>query len=82
MKQIIHAHPTILNILGKAQPSASGYRLIRYCLPLQTADGILLFHTLTREMLLLTPEEYADALNCAYLREHWFAVPESLCEEE
>lgn len=82
MKQIIHAHPTILNILGKAQPSASGCRLIRYCLPLQTADGILLFHTLTREMLLLTPEEYADALTCAYLREHWFVVPETLCEKE
>lgn len=82
MKQIIYAHPTILNILGKAQPFTSGYRLIKYCLPLQTADGILLFHTLTRELLLLTPEEYADALGSAYLREHWFAVPESLCEEE
>lgn len=82
MKQIINAHHTILNILGKAQPSASGYRLMKYCISLQTADGILLFHTLTRELLLLTPEEYADALTSAYLREHWFVIPETLCEKE
>lgn len=82
MKQIINAHHTILNILGKPQPSASGYRLMKYCTPLQTKDGILLFHTLTRELLLLTPEEYANALTSAYLREHWFVVPETICEKE
>ena len=82
MKQIINAHHTILNILGKAQPPQPGDRLIKYCLTLQTGDGVLLFHTLTRELLLLTPEEYADAPANAYLREHWFTVPETFCEKE
>lgn len=82
MKQIINAHHTILNILGKAQLSRQGNRLSKYCLALQTGDGVLLFHTLTRELLLLTPEEYANAPTNAYLQEHWFAVPETLCEKE
>lgn len=82
MKQIINAHHTILNILGKPQPAPSGYRLMKYCIPLRVPDGILLFHALTRELLLLSPEEYADAMDCAYLREHWFTVPEALCEKE
>lgn len=82
MKQIIHAHRTILGILGKAKPSDTGYRLMKYCVPLQTADGILLFHTLTRELLLLTPEEYAAASTSTYLKEHWFVVPHRLVDKE
>lgn len=82
MIQIIDAHRTILGILGKAQPSDSGYRLMKYCVPLQTAEGTLLFHTLTRELLLLTPEEFACACTSAYLKEHWFVVPDKLSDKE
>lgn len=82
MKQIIDAQPTILGILGKAQPSDSGYRLMKYCVPLQTAEGTLLFHTLTRELLLLTPEEFACACTSTYLKEHWFVIPDKLSDRE
>ena len=52
------------------------------CLPLETEDGVLLFHVLTRELLLLAPEEYAGAGQLPYLQEHWFFVPESTNDAE
>lgn len=75
MEQIIRANRTIMSILGKAKQSVSGYRLLHYCVPVQVEEGTLLFNVLTRELLLLTPEEYANALDCAYLRQQWFVVP-------
>lgn len=82
MKQIIKASDAILNILGNEKNSSAGYRMIHYCVPVQVDDGTLLFNTLTRELLLLTPEEYADALNLPYLRKQWFVIPQDTDEKK
>lgn len=82
MEKIINAYETVLNILGKPKKSDSGYRLMKYCVPLQIEGGTLLFHVLTREMLLLTSAEYKEMLELDYLREHWFVIPEKLDEKQ
>lgn len=82
MEIIINADKTVLNILGKAKVSKGNYRMINYCVVSESEDGMLLFHVLTRELLLLTKEEYADYLESEYLREKWFVVPENLHEKE
>lgn len=82
MEQIIKANKTIMEILGKAKQGGSGYRMIHYCIPQQVEEGMLLFNVLTRELLLLTQEEYAGALKSEYLRNHWFVVPEETDEKK
>lgn len=82
MKQIIPANKTILRLLGAARVSPGSYRMMTCCIPLETEDGILLFHVLTRELLLLTKEEYSSAAESSLLRDHWFSVPEQLNDAE
>lgn len=82
MKKIIDAQKIILHILGKAQDSKFGYRMIKYCLAVPAGDEVLLFHVLTRELLCLTREEYAGMLELPYLKERWFVVPDELNEKE
>lgn len=82
MKQILQANDTILRILRKPKTSDSSYRMLKYCVSLEVEDGFLLFNVLTRELLLLTPEEYAERLKLDYLKNHWFVVPEALNEKE
>ena len=82
MEQIVKAHDTVLHILRKPKTSDSGYRMSQYCLTKEVCDGVLLFHMLTKEMLLLTEEEYENRLSSQYLRARWFVVPEELKEKE
>lgn len=82
MQTIIPSHGNTLKILGKAKSSEGGYRLMTYVLPQQVEDGVLLFHTLTRELLLLSAEEYADLYHLPELYEKWFIVPEALDDME
>lgn len=67
-----------MKILGKPKASENGCRWMTYVLSRDVADGVLLFHTLTRELLLLTPEEYAEPDSKPELREKWFRVPRAL----
>jgi len=82
MQIIIPSHGNTVKTLGKAKSSSGGYRFMTYVLEQRTEDGILLFHTLTREMLLLTEEEYAARYELTELREKWFVVPEALDDME
>lgn len=82
MKQIIKANEATMGILGKANTSASNNRMMHYCASVEVEEGILLFNLLTRELLLLTPEEYANALKLPYLREQWFVVPQETDEKK
>ena len=82
MKQILSENASIRNIIGKAKISNSGYRLTHYAVAEPVEDGILLFNTLTRELLLLTQEEYDNALENQQLREKWFVVPNDLEEKK
>lgn len=67
-----------IKILGKAKVSEDDFRWMTYVLSQKVEDGVLIFHTLTRELLLLTPEEYADPETVPELREKWFRVPRGL----
>ena len=82
MEQIIDACSTTLRILGKPKRSGGGARMAKYCVCLQTEEGILLFNVLTRELLLLTFAEYDAALSSDYLGERWFTIPEDQNEKE
>ena len=82
MEQIIQPNENILGILGKAKYSDSGYRFSHYCVSAEHPDGVLLWHTLTRELLLLTPEEFANALSLQELRERRFVVAQELDEKK
>lgn len=82
MKQIIRANDAIMRILRKGKTSNSGYRMIKYCIALEVEDGVLLFNLLTRQLLLLSPEEYAARFESEFLRDNWFVVPEDLNEKE
>lgn len=75
MQTIMPAHGNTLKILGKGKDSADGYRLMTYVSVEKVDSGYLLFHTLTRELLLLTEEEYADLYGIPALYEKWFIVP-------
>ncbi len=82
MKQIIPPYEAVLRTLGKAKSSTEQCRMMTCCVPLETEDGVLLFHVLTRELLLLTPEEYAAAETLPYLHDHWFFVPATTNDTE
>ena len=82
MEQILKANEAIIGILGKEKAAASGYRMLHYCISTEVEEGILLFNLLTREMLLLTREEFANAIESPYLRKHWFVVPEETDEKK
>ena len=78
MKTVLKANKDILNILGKPRQSEFGFRLMKYVLIRQEEDGWLLFHSLTRELLLLSEEEYSRRFELPELYEKWFLVPEHL----
>ena len=83
MKIISKANETIMKILdGLQKPAGDNCRWIHYSAQTQVDEGILLFNLLTRELVLLSFEEYADINNLPYLKAHWFLVPEGLKEKE
>lgn len=82
MKQIIKPNSGITKILGRAKQSGGGYRLLKYCVPVETEDGTLLFNLLTRELVLLDAREATDMLSLEELRRRWFVVPEDMNERE
>lgn len=75
MKTIIQAMDSVIKLLGKAK-AADRYRLMTYVVSEEVNEGILLFHMLTREMLLLSKEEYSRLFALPELYEKWFIVPE------
>lgn len=82
MEQVIQANKFILSALGKAKPASAGYRMMHYTLSHPVEEGVLLFNLLTRELLLLTREEFDNALQLQELRDKWFVVPEDTCEKK
>ena len=82
MKQILKENESICAIIGKAKTSGEDFRFSHYAVAERVDDGVLLFHTLTRELLLLTPEEYRNAISDQTLREKWFVVPQDTQEKK
>lgn len=72
----------ILKILGKPKTGKGNSRWMTYVVRQPMADGMLLFHTLTRELVLLTPEEYASPDGIDELRQRWFRVSNTLRDKD
>jgi len=81
MQTILPPAGNTLKILGKPKPSETGFRWMTYVLSQHVEGGVLMFHMLTREMLLLAPEEYATPDSLVQLREKWFLVPEGMNDQ-
>lgn len=82
MQIITGANETVPTILKKFKKNAETGRLLHYCVETPVDDGILLFNLLTRELVLLTEEEYPHMTELDYLKDHWFVVPEDANEKE
>ena len=55
---------------------------MHYVLAEPVKAGVLVFHTLTRALLLLTPEEYAAPDTLPELRDSWFRVPQEMKDQK
>lgn len=82
MHIISSANATILNILSKFSKPAGEYRLSKYCVNSSVDEGELIFNLLTREVILLTKDEFLNCENNDYLRKQWFVVPHEINEKE
>ena len=82
MKIISAYSNTVLNIIHKFKICEEPARLLRYCVSVPCDDGVLLYNLLTKELVLLSEDEYANRCDNAYLRDHWFVVPEDCNDKE
>ncbi len=82
MKVISNANEMVLKLLSRFKKTNSHYRMMKYCVENRIDDGVLLFNVLTREMVLLTEDEYAHFTELEYLKDRWFVVPEDANEKE
>ena len=74
---------TALKLLGRmtGKPGRD-YRLTHFLLRQEVETGVLFFHTLTCELLLLTKNEAENALSNDELRRRGFVVPTDFSEQE
>lgn len=82
MQIILPPSGNTIKILGKARSAEQGLRWMHYVLAQPVDGGVLVFHTLTRALLLLTPEEYAEPDTLPALRDGWFRVPQEMNDQK
>lgn len=82
MKIIREANESVLLILKRFLKKEGCTRWLQYCVQTPVDDGVLIFNSLTRELILLSQEEYNHYAELDYLRENWFVVPEGTKEKE
>lgn len=82
MQTILQPSAKTLKILGKPKSSDNKMRWMQYVLPKPVDDGVLLFHTLTRELILLTNEEYEYPDRFLQLHKKWFRVPDNIIDKQ
>ena len=79
MKIIAPQIMLIAKVCQEQEPAEQAYRETKHCLAVACREGMLLYHTMTGEILLLTQEEYAARLTNPALREalirHWYLIP-------
>ena len=81
MQVIVQANETALKILKNFKKTDTQNRMLHYCVAESVEEGVLLFNLMTREMVLLSQEEYEGRLENAYLKDRWFVVPENTNEK-
>lgn len=82
MKIISDANESVLLILKKFIKMDRCTRWSHYIVQLNVDDGVLVFNTLTRELIHLTFDEFENYITLDYLKEHWFVVQENTNEKE
>lgn len=82
MKIILEANESVLSILKKFLREDKCDRWLQYCVLTPVENGMLIFNSLTRELIYLSQEEYDHYLDLDYLKERWFVVPEETTEKE
>jgi len=82
MRYITEPSKTVLQILRKAKSDILSLRMLWYCVNVRIGEEYLLFNMLTREMVLLSSEEWKNHLTNDYLKSHWFVVPEDTNDKE
>ena len=82
MQIISQANETVVSLLKRYQKPVENGRMMKYCAQAQVEEGTLLFNLLTRELVLLTPEECDNATRLEYLQKNWFIVPQDTNEKE
>lgn len=83
MKKIIGPKRNIFNILGQQRYFKNKkYRMSIYSIPLEVSEGMLLYNNLTKEMLLLSSDEYDEIPENIreYMVQNWFMVPNNISE--
>lgn len=69
-----------MSMLRKRCASGPSYRMLKFIIEKEVEEGHLLFNTFTKELLLLTREEYDNRMENEHLRRNWFVVPENTDE--
>lgn len=87
--RIVHRAYNVFSetLMSQLAQNGMSYRNILYSVVTEVDGGALLYHTLTREILFLTEQEYAGYVSGdmeeelkAYLIKNWFLVPEEFDE--
>lgn len=81
MQVIAQANETILRMLKNFKKTAPQNRMLHFCVAEPVEEGVLVFNLLTRELVLLTQQEYANRLENDVLKDRWFVVPEGTNEK-
>ena len=79
MKQLKPGNQAVSALCGKQKKENRDYRLTSHCIRTACEEGILLYHTLTGELLLLADEEELRRREDDLISD-WFLVPESYDE--
>ena len=82
MQTILPASYNTLKILGTPSEMQGSWRWLKYVVPLEVEDGVLLFNVLTRELLLASKEEYYNPENFPQFKQKWFRVPKDTDDME
>ena len=82
MKVISKASDAILNILKSFKRNGESTRFVNFYVEERVCNDVLIFNLLTRELLLLSGEEYQRIAELDYLKDQWFLVPEDFNEKE
>lgn len=82
MQVICEANESVLSILKRFLKRDGCTRWLHYCVQTPVDNGVLVFNTLTRELVYLSQEEYNHYTELDYLSDRWFVVPEATKEKE
>lgn len=82
--KIIYEMPNLIQKILRVQkiPEGAVLRKSHFSVETDVAEGRLLYHTMTKEFLLLEPEELSAPETQKYLADHWFLVPEETDEKK